>query len=654
MAELTVRVDGNPGSVETTYNYEFRALNADGTGPLEQEHTVTPSPDLVRLSCERIDAIVGDPAGTEQDLVAAGQLLYRALFPSSDGGVPELVGRLRNAGEPLLVRTNESLVPWELLHDGTDFLALTRDVARRTFVKRRVVDGRTIDGVRRALVVGDPKGDLPAARGEAEQLASWLGDLGVDRTLLVGADATLLRVLSELSAGGYDLLHYCGHVAAPVGTSYVGLLLHDKQLLDARALEPLTGSGVPPIVFVNGCASADRLTNLCVSFMMLGAKIVVGTRYPVGEEPARQFAERFYTEVVAGSTAAAAVRSARRAVRHGATLDWSAFVLYGDPLIRVTVGESQPPAAADVSPPSSVDAYRFDAAAKAVMGRMMRMAAPMGIATSMDLLSELLATDDMRARAAATVGVARVARVDELLHTLREHMSALATDSGADVELSGTVSNVLARAERGAQEAGRDLISTADLVTAFLAVGGGSSAQVCEAFGFSLSELAGGPPTRPRAENGRQDVLFDESGELREELLTPAVAGAVRVAGMLAAANGTVISTGMLLYGLAIAGGGVLRDGLRAQGEPGAVALDKLSMASGVRRSLFSSRTRRALQRLAAADPTQPVDEAAILRELLTDPSSSARRTLAKLSVDVDALLPDRHGLPDEDPPSTR
>lgn len=644
MAELTVRVDGSPGSVETTYHYEFRSLRADGTGPLEQEHTVTPSPDLVRLSCERIDAIVGDPAGAERDLVAAGQLLYRALFPSSDGGVPELVARLRAAGEPLLIRTNESLVPWELLHDGTDFLALTRDVARRTFVKRRVVDGRTIDGVRRALVVGDPKGDLPAALGEAEQLASWLGERGVDRTLLVGADATLLRVLAELSSGEYDLLHYCGHVAAPVGTPYVGLLLHDKQLLDARALEPLARSGVPPIVFVNGCASADRLANLCVSFMVLGAKIVVGTRYPVGEEPARQFAERFYAEIIAGSTAAAAVRSARRVVRDGTTLDWSAFVLYGDPLIRMTVGGSpEQRVAVEESPPSSLDAYRFDPAATTVMRRMTRLAAPLGVATSMDLLGELLATDDMRARAAETVGVERIALVDELLHMLREHMPVVATGPDTDVELSGTVSSVLARAERGAQEAGRDLISTADLVTAFLAVGGGSSAQVCEAFGFSLAELAGNAPVRPRTENGRrpgEDVLFDESGQLREELLTPAVAGAVRVAGMLASATGTVISTGLLLYGLAIAGGGVFREGLRAQGEPGAAALDKLSMASGTRRTRFSSRTRRALQRLAAADPTQPVDEAAILRELLSDPASSARQTLAQLSVDVDALLP--------------
>lgn len=645
MAELTVRVDGSPGSVETTYHYEFRSLSADGTGPLEQEHTVTPSPDLVRLSCERIDTIVGDSAGAEQDLVAAGQLLYRALFPASDGGVPELVARLRAAGEPLLIRTNESQVPWELLHDGTDFLALTHDVARRTFVKRRVVDGRTIDRVRRALVVGDPKGDLPAARGEAEQLASWLGERGVDRTLLVGADATLLRVLAELSSGEYDLLHYCGHVAAPVGTKYVGLLLHDKQLLDARALEPLARSGVPPVVFVNGCASADGLANLCQSFMVLGAKIVVGTRYPVGEEPARQFAERFYSEVISGSTAAAAVRSARRAVRHGTTLDWSAFVLYGDPLIRVTVGGSQPAPAADTAPPPSLDAYRFDPAAATVMRRMTRLAAPLGVATSMDLLGELLATDDMRARAAETVGVERITLVDELLHMLREHMPVVANGSDTEVELSGTVSSVLARAERGAQEAGRDLITTADLVTAFLAVGGGSSAQVCEAFGFSLAELAGGAPSRPRTENGRQDVLFDGSGQLREELLTPAVAGAVRVAGMLASAGGTVISTGLLLYGLAIAGGGVLRDGLRAQGDPGAAALEKLSMSSGTRRSRFSSRTRRALQRLAAADPTQPVDEAAVLRELLSDPSSSARQTLAQLSVDVDALL--------RDPPET-
>ena len=642
MAELSVRVEGTHNGVETTYQYVFRSLSEEGTGALEQESTVTPSPDLVRLLCERIDTIVvdslGAAAGTdaERDLAREGHLLYRALFPSSDSGVAEIVRRMRDSEEPLLIRSNESVIPWELLHDGTEFLALSHDLARRTFVKRRVAVGRTIDRVRRALVVGDPRGDLPAARAEAEQLGAWLGERGVERTVLLGSEATLLRVITELTPGDYDLLHYCGHVAAPVGTAYVGLLLHDNQLLDARALEPLARSGVPPTVFVNGCASADRLGNLCVSFMEAGAKTVIGTRYAVGEEPARRFAERFYAGIIAGTTTGAAIRAARRTVRRGPALDWSAFVLYGDPETKVGVGEvRQAPAEEEVASPS-LDEYRFDGPAGAAMRRMARRAAPLGVATSLDLLTELLATDEMRARAAGSVGVERIALVEDLLHTLREHLPVVPAGPDTRVELSGTVSNVLARAERSTQEAGRDLIGTADLVTAFLEVGGGSSGQVLEMFGLSLTDLAGKP--RPPRDNGRlpgEDLLFDESGRLRDELLTPGVAGAVRVAAMLATANGTAISGGLLLYGLALAGDGVFRDRLRAQGETGRAALDRLSATNSTTRSRFSSRTRRALRRLVTE---QPVDEAALLAELLTDPESSAVRLLTELSVDVDAV----------------
>lgn len=645
MAELSVRVEGSRNGAETTYHYEFRSLSADGTGPLEQEHTVTPAPDLVRALCERIDSIVVGSLGgapgeeAERELAQRGHTLYRTLFPNSDGGVPELVQRMRDSEEPLLIRSNESVIPWELLHDGTDFLGLSHELARRTFVKRRVAVGRTIDRVRRTLVVGDPRGDLPEARAEAEQLAAWLGERGVERTVLLGAEATLLRIITELTPGDYDLLHYCGHVAAPFGTTHVGLLLHDNQLLDARALEPLARSGVPPTVFVNGCASADRLGNLCVSFMEAGAKVVVGTRYPVGEEPARRFAERFYADIIAGATAGAAIHSARRAVRRGPALDWSAFVLYGDPLTRVGVGEiRQAPAAEEEVASPSLDAYRFDGSAGAAMRRMARRAAPLGGATSMDLLTELLATDEMRARAASSFGVERLALVEDLLHTVREQMPVVPAEPDARVELSGTVSHVLARAERGAQEAGRDMIGTADLVTAFLDVGGGSSGQILEAFGLSLNDLAGSP--RPVTDTGRRpgdDMLFDEAGRLRDELLTPGVAGALRVAAMLATANGTTISSGMVLYGLAIAGGGVFRERLRAQGEAGRAALDQLSATSGTRRSRFSSRTRRALRRL-VTDPSQPLDEADLLAELLSDPESSAGRMLAKLGVDATAV----------------
>ena len=148
-----------------------------------------------------------------------------------------------------------------------------------------------------------------------------------------------MRVVRELDSGGYDLFHYSGHVAVPFDTSYVGLRLHEDKLLDERVLRSLSNTGVPPIVFVNGCASADRLGNLCVSFMATGAKVVIGTRYEVAEDSARRFAERFYAALIGGAPAGAAVRLARQDLRRHADIDWASFVLYGDPSVLITAGQ---------------------------------------------------------------------------------------------------------------------------------------------------------------------------------------------------------------------------------------------------------------------------------------------------------------------------
>src|SRR4051794_28699917 len=174
------------GDLTTTFEYELRSSQEEGAGPLEQEYSVEPSPALVRRLCGKIDSIVEDALGPTPvtadpaaQLAGTGQLLYDNLFPRLAGTIPDLARRLREVEGPLLVRTNESLVPWELLHDGTEFFGLAHDIGKRTFVTSRVVGGRTIRTIAKALIVGDPNGDLASTRHEAEQLADWLGGQGV-------------------------------------------------------------------------------------------------------------------------------------------------------------------------------------------------------------------------------------------------------------------------------------------------------------------------------------------------------------------------------------------------------------------------------------------------------------------------------------------
>ncbi|MGO9206777.1 MAG: CHAT domain-containing protein, partial [Candidatus Limnocylindrales bacterium] len=391
MAILDVRVTGSAEGMPVRYDYEFRSSDAEGTGPLEQEYWADVSPALVQDLCVKIDGIIegarGSPTGTDltAELAQFGGLLFQTLFPRTHGSIPNLVTRLGRADGPLLVRTNESLIPWELLHDGQGFFALRHELGRRSFVDRPVVGGRTIDMIGRALIVGDPMDDLALARREAENLAAWLTQRGTKCTLLLGSRATLLGVVGELASGEYDLLHYCGHVAVPYGTTDVGLVLHDRELLDERALHPLSNVGVPPLVFINGCSSAARLTNLCVSFMVMGAKAVVGTRYEVGEKGPQRFTELFYADLMEGVSAGAAVRAARHSLLRASDIDWTSFVLYADPAVRVVPDERESPKTAPLPPQLQGVEDGLSPQAAELMRRVVERARPRGVATSVDL-----------------------------------------------------------------------------------------------------------------------------------------------------------------------------------------------------------------------------------------------------------------------------
>lgn len=644
------------------YTYELRSSSETDSGLLEQEHPVETSPQLVQDLCKEIDRLVEltrTDSGQLAELAQTCQLLYNTLFPRVDGNIPDLARRVWQE-DSLVIRTNESLIPWELLHDGREFLALTHDLGRRTFVNRRVALGRTTGTIRHALVVGDPSEDLADSRREAERVSAWLREHGVDCELLLGRQATLMRVVRELDNRKYDLFHYSGHVVMPFDTEHVGLRLHEDKLLDERALQSLSGAGVPPIVFVNGCASADPLANLCVAFMAKGAKVVIGTRYAVQEDSARGFAEQFYTGLKDGSHAGAAIRAARLTLRQKSDIDWASFVLYGDPGVVITPhGTDHPPTPGGESQEQAPETdSRLDRPATELMTRAIRRAASHGIVISLDLLTELLATSEFRRRLARTVSTDRIAEMTKMLYIVQEEVPATATADDERVELSGTVESVLARAERRAQQVGRDRTSVDDIAAEFLAVGGGSSRKILELFGISLVEVSEGEPepaalpspqpatrksTAPQVDGG--EALFDADGRLLTERLRPSAAAALRAATLIAASQGAVVSTNVLLLAFAAVESEALREALASQGPDGSVAFRRISSWVTPRRSQFSPRARQALAQISAQN--EVIDDASVLREILAAEGSTARTILTRLDMDPNqvrqALSPNEH-----------
>lgn len=289
---------------------------------------------------------------TEFDpLQRLGWQLYNTL-PSS------IRDTLRNHSAPLIISTNDNDLPWELLHNGIQFLALSCPVGKRFVSKdptRR--DASQLAGQPwKALLIANPTGDLEGTGEEAMLLADLMEkQLGAipPPHILCQERATRKTVLGELSSGEYNLIHYSGHAffnEHDPGAS--GLILTGGQILTAREIQTtLRGS---PLVFLNACESAKaqetnsndesplvfgglNTNGLASAFIQGGAQAFIGSLWVTYDDNACKFARYFYQGALRGDSIGEALRWARETIRNEQPNDlvWASFVLYGDPRIRL-------------------------------------------------------------------------------------------------------------------------------------------------------------------------------------------------------------------------------------------------------------------------------------------------------------------------------
>lgn len=102
--------------------------------------------------------------------------------------------------------------PWELLHDGRDFLGLRCAFARR-LITGKAPPPRSAPPRERPtfLFIADPTEDLTSATHEAIYLIERLTAHGFACDLLRGERASYLNVQETLQSGRYDVIHFAGH-----------------------------------------------------------------------------------------------------------------------------------------------------------------------------------------------------------------------------------------------------------------------------------------------------------------------------------------------------------------------------------------------------------------------------------------------------------
>ncbi len=284
----------------------------------------------------------------------------------------------------LIVRhdRNTSRVPWEVIGTGGYVPAVDRGMSRLymsdkalpSFAPRVAGSDRDID----VLVIGDPTGDLPNARREAERLVEILANnRGLAVESLLGKQAAKGAILEKLQSGKFEVVHYAGHAFFDVGNpSRSGLVCAggdvEKDVLSGHDVYGLPG--LPWLIFCNACESgmiwsplrnapgkvqpaetedalavidarerlanrlklsADRNLSIAEAFLLNGIPQFIGTYWPVGDAGARTFGTVFYNSLAGGDPIGGALRKARQELWRAGDKDWATYMHYGWPMSRL-------------------------------------------------------------------------------------------------------------------------------------------------------------------------------------------------------------------------------------------------------------------------------------------------------------------------------
>ena len=255
--------------------------------------------------------------------------------------VPDLIKEqfwyLRPSITSFSIASGHDVIPWELLYPlapGRDegFLVEQVPVLRRAYGQRR---SRRISVAPQVYVM--PAGSPANAGLEVSGLRRMLGPGGEDVQALD-------RLLEVIGAGTAGLVHFACHSTFRASADGSMIAMDGGMLVPGllnRAVITRSLAGCCPLVFINACRSAGvipeytRLMGWAGQFMAAGAGAFIGTLWAVRSDPARTFAEAFYSALLSGQPLGAATHAARGAVaadRSDAT--WLAYTTYGDPAAR--------------------------------------------------------------------------------------------------------------------------------------------------------------------------------------------------------------------------------------------------------------------------------------------------------------------------------
>lgn len=347
-AYLMVRTETVPKS-EAIQSWKFALLGPSNRAAV-REDTISRTPAKIKAL---LDPVAADKSPTLAQVGTLGRKIASDL-------IPEIIrDELRSmAPLPLVVLhdAEASRIPWEALaFDGTRpgqtlRPALDTGISRRflaaTSTCSRWSAASTRDERVNVLLISNPTGDLPGAAQEAEAIKKALAanPRFVLDDRLRGSEAKRDAILAKLAAGGYDIVHYSGH-------AFFDEKHRDTSGLMCAGEEVLTGKDIagiaklPFLMMLNACQSARQRggsgntprrpprasapNTIAETMLCSGIANFIGTYWPVSDDGASTFAERFYGALLENKSLGDAVLAARNTIK--SENDWANYILFGNP-----------------------------------------------------------------------------------------------------------------------------------------------------------------------------------------------------------------------------------------------------------------------------------------------------------------------------------
>jgi len=302
------------------------------------------------LGCLRAAASATSPRegnGRERNRIAAlGEDLYRELVPASFRAKLDSVV---DGDLTLSIDSELAWLPWELLHDGSDFFCRRYNMGRLVGLPVSVahIEKRQLSIPLRHTVITDPEGNLPAAAAEGTATRDLLLQYGkrITPTLLSGR-VSVAGFMDSL--GQADILHFAGHVDGVGDDARIRL---SDDFCSVQQIVKCSGRFVfPGLVFVNGCRSSSQgapllmeagqhhALGLATTFLVCGVQHFVGTLWDIRDSVARTAGVSFFRSLYGRNPVGAALRDVRQVLAEDFgenSMVWGGYVLYGDPSFSI-------------------------------------------------------------------------------------------------------------------------------------------------------------------------------------------------------------------------------------------------------------------------------------------------------------------------------